>query len=142
MDNIIRQALFSQESMPALAKSLDACAMRNRAIANNLANVNTPGYKRVEVEFESELRKALDSSTLKGARTDEKHLPIGRMDLTEVKPKSYLPDDPTLPSAVNNVDVDIEAAKLAENQMLFNFGVKYMNNKFVQIKGAITGRSP
>jgi flagellar basal-body rod protein FlgB len=140
MDNI-REMLFNRTCMPALAKSLDACAMRNRAIANNLANVNTPGYKRVEVEFESELRDALDRTRIKGERTDVKHLDIGRKDISEVRAKSYLPNDPTLPSAVNNVDVDIEAAKMAENQLLFNYGAKFMSWKFNAIKGAIQGRS-
>jgi flagellar basal-body rod protein FlgB len=138
--NNIQQFLFERGSMPALVKSLDACAMRNKAIANNLANVNTPGYQRIEVEFEKELRDALDKTRVKGTRTDQKHMAIGRRDLSEVKPDSYLPDDPTLPSGVNNVDVDIEAAKMAENQLLFNFGVKFLNGKFTSIKSAIAGR--
>ena len=49
-------------------------------IANNIANVNTPRNRRVEVAFEEELRSALDRTKLKGTRTDEKHLAMGRKD--------------------------------------------------------------
>ena len=54
-------------------------------IANNIANVNTPGYQRIEVSFESELRKALDPRRLMGARTDEAHMPIGKPNLSLVR---------------------------------------------------------
>lgn len=115
--------------------------MRLKAIANNIANVNTPGYQRIEVSFENELRKALDPQVLQGARTDAGHMDIGRPDIGSLKPEAYRPNDPTLPGQVNNVDIDMEMAKLAENQILFQAGVKFMSERTAVLRSAIMGRS-
>jgi flagellar basal-body rod protein FlgB len=113
----------------------------SRVIANNIANVNTPGYRRVEVSFEKELRDALDKTKLQGSRTDEKHLRLGRGDMDDIKPAAYKPVDPTLPSGVNNVDIDSEMAKLAETQIMYNYGIKFGQNVFRKLNSAIQGRS-
>lgn len=114
--------------------------MRLKAIANNIANVNTPGYKRIEVNFESELRKALDPNVLQGAVTNKSHMDIGRPDIGTLKPEAYRPNDPTLPGQVNNVDIDMEMAKLAENQILFQAGVKFLSERGSVLRSAISGR--
>lgn len=114
--------------------------MRLKAIANNIANVNTPGYKRIEVSFEAELQKALNPQVLTGARTDSQHMAIGRPDLGSLKPKAYRPNDPTLPGQVNNVDIDMEMAKLAENQILFQAAVKFSSERGAVLRSAISGR--
>jgi flagellar basal-body rod protein FlgB len=115
--------------------------LRSKAIANNIANVNTPGYKRVEVTFEDELRKALDRGKLRGMQTNEKHLDLGKLDIASINPKIKKPVDPTLPSGVNNVDIDSEMAKLAENQLLFNFSAKFLKGKFSKLNAAIQAKS-
>ncbi|MFH0921680.1 MAG: hypothetical protein V1913_15120 [Fibrobacterota bacterium] len=58
--------------------------------------------------------------------------------LKKLKPESYTPADPSNASGQNNVDVDMEAAKLAENQILYNYGVKFAG--FSKLKAAITGK--
>ncbi len=136
---VTRELLFGKTSIPAVAKSLDAGMLRSKAIANNIANVDVPGYQRVEVDFERQLSKALDKSKLRGAKTDRAHLDIGRKDLSKVKPEAYRPVDNTLSSGVNNVDIDIENAKMAENQILFNFGVKFANSRFTAVQQSIKG---
>jgi len=74
---LIANILFTS-GMALMEKGLDAAALRNTVIANNLANVDTPGYKRSEVAFEDVFRKALNGkSGLKGAVTNERHIPIG-----------------------------------------------------------------
>jgi len=114
--------------------------MRQKAIANNVANVNTPGYKRIEVSFEGELQKALDPNRLQGARTDAGHMEIGKPNLLSLHPKAYRPEDPTLAGQINNVDIDMEMAKLAENQILFSAGVKFLQDRVSTIRSAIQGR--
>jgi len=114
--------------------------MRLKAISNNIANINTPGYKRIEVSFESELQKALNPNALAGARTDAKHMAIGRPDLGTIRPEAYRPNDPTLPGQVNNVDIDMEMAKLAENQILFQAGVKFLSDRTATLRAAIAGK--
>jgi flagellar basal-body rod protein FlgB len=133
--------LFSKTNLPAINNTLDAAMLRSRVIANNIANVNTPGYKRTEVSFEKELREALDRGNLQGSQTDERHLQLGRKDISEVKPQAYRPVDPTLPSGVNNVDIDTEMAKLAETQIMYNYGVKLGQNVFRKLNAAIQARS-
>jgi flagellar basal-body rod protein FlgB len=138
---MLGETLFNRSSIPLLTKSLDASMLRAKAIANNIANVNTPGYHRVEVTFENELRKALDKGQLRGTRTDEKHLEMGKLDIASLNPKVKKPVDPTLPSGVNNVDIDAEMAKLAENQLLYNFSAKFLHGKFSKLNAAIQAKS-
>ncbi len=138
---MLGETIFDKSSIPILVKSLDASMLRSRTIANNIANVNTPGYQRLEVTFEDELRKALDYSKLKGKRTSEKHLKLGRPDFSSLAPTVRKPVDPTLPSGVNNVDIDTEMAKLAENQLLFNFSAKFLKGKYTKLNAAIQAKS-
>jgi flagellar basal-body rod protein FlgB len=138
---MLGENIFAQSGIPVLTKSLDASMLRNRAIANNIANVNTPGYQRVEVTFEDELRKALDKTKIKGMRTDDKHLALGGEDIESLTPKIKKPVDPTLPSGVNNVDIDMEMAKLAENQILYDFSAKFLAGKFKKLNAAIQAKS-
>jgi flagellar basal-body rod protein FlgB len=138
---MLGETMFNRSSIPLLTKSLDAGMLRAKAIANNVANVNTPGYHRIEVTFEDQLRKALDKSKLQGARTDEKHLELGKLNISGINPKVKKPVDPTLPSGVNNVDIDAEMAKLAENQLLYNFSAKFLKGKFSKLNAAIQAKS-
>jgi flagellar basal-body rod protein FlgB len=109
-------------------------------MANNIANVNTPGFARVEVKFEEEMRRALDRTRLQGTRTNNGHMKIGRLNLDEVGPTAYRPYDPTLPSGVNNVDIDTEMAKLAETQIAFNYLQKFHQGMFNKLNSAISAR--
>jgi flagellar basal-body rod protein FlgB len=138
---MLADMLFNKTNLPLITKSLDTAMLRNKVIANNIANVTTPGYRRVEVSFEGQLRDAVDRSRLKGTQTDENHIAMGRLDLSNVNAQAYHPNDPTLPSGVNNVDIDMEMSKLAENQIAFNYGVKYSQGIFKKMNAAIQGRS-
>jgi flagellar basal-body rod protein FlgB len=103
--------------------------------------VTTPGYRRVEVSFEGELKKALDTTRLQGMKTDGDHLQLGRKDISRVKPRAYRPNDPTLPSGVNNVDIDMEMSKLAENQLMYNLGLKFVRGHYAKMNAAVQARS-
>lgn len=137
---MLSDILFNQTPLPAIGKVLDAAMLRNSVIANNIANVNTPGYRRVEVSFESELRDALDRTKLQGTRTDDNHLSLGRKNLSDVNATAYHPYDPTLPSGVNNVDIDMEMSKLAESQLQYDFAIKFGQNTFKKLNAAIQQR--
>jgi len=134
---MLNEMLFNKTNLPIITKSLDSAMLRNRVIANNIANVTTPGYRRVEVSFESELRDALDRTKLKGSRTDDNHIQLGKLDINSINPEACHPYDPTEPSGVNNVDIDYEMAKLAENQIAFNYAVKYSQGIFKKMNAAI-----
>jgi flagellar basal-body rod protein FlgB len=97
-------------------KAADASWLRDQAIANNIANVNTPGYKRQDVTFESELRHALSHV---GDRTMDAK--VYNMDLDEITPKVYTDAaDFSYRLDGNNVDIDTENVYLAENQIKYN----------------------
>ena len=138
--SMLGRLLVEKTTIPTALKSLDAGMLRSRAISNNIANATTPGYKRVEVSFEDELRHALSKTRLKGTKTSKNHLDMGRKDISRIAPRAYKPADPTLPSGVNNVDIDTEMAKLAENQIMYNYGVRFVRGGYRKLNAAIQAR--
>ena len=113
-----------------LDKAADASWMRQEAISNNIANVNTPGYKRQDVAFEDSLQEAISSSRYRS--TDEKVANLSKADLrirsyTDSSGFSYRLDG-------NNVDIDTENAALARNQLKYNALVDSINHEFSMIK--------
>lgn len=135
----LKSFLFGSTTRQLVYKSLDANAMRARATAQNLANVMTPGYQRKEVSFEEKVRDAMNKK-LTGTTTDDQHMDISKgVDLSKLKPEVYEPKDPTNPGEINNVDVDIEAAKMAENQIQYQFNIRFAG--FDKYLAAIRGSS-
>lgn len=111
-------------------KAADASWMRQEAISNNIANVNTPGYKRQDVAFEDSLQEAISNSRYRS--TDEKVANLSKADLrirsyTDSSGFSYRLDG-------NNVDIDTENAALARNQLKYNALVDSINHEFSMIK--------
>lgn len=98
-----------------LDKAADASWLRNDAIGNNLANVDTPGYKRQDVAFESVLKKALGKSHFR--TMDAK---VADLDLKRLTPNVYRDySEYSYRLDKNNVDVDSEGVMLAENQLKY-----------------------
>lgn len=134
----IKNHLFGSATRQLLYKSLDTNAMRSRAISQNIANTMTPGYERVEVNFEEQVRDAMKKQ-VDGTRTDEDHLELGRTaSLKKVEAFTYRPYDPTNPGEINNVDIDIENAKMAENQIQYDFNIEFSG--FAKYQAAIKGQ--
>ncbi len=130
--------LFGGATRQLAYKSLDATALRSRVISENLANVETPGYKRKEVSFEDQLQNLMDKK-LAADRTHSTHMPAGKgMDYSQIHPFVFEAKDATLPGEINNVDVDMEASKMAENTILYSFLAKFVG--FEKINSAISGR--
>lgn len=98
-----------------LDKAADASWIRNEAISNNIANVDTPGYKRQDVNFEEQLRKAMKNSRYKSI--DER---VKNIDLNRLNPITYR-DYAALSYRLdgNNVDIDTENVELASNQIRY-----------------------
>lgn len=137
---MIEKLIFS-DTTRLMERALDASSLRNNVIANNLANVDTPGYKRSEVRFEEELAKALSSSGgISGKRTRAEHIPIGRRSATEVSPGVEVQEDTTVRNDGNNVDIDREMAALAKNSILYNALAQEINGEFQKLKTVINGR--
>ena len=137
---LINKMIFSKTIMPAINKSLMATNMRSRAIADNIANISTEGYKRKEVSFESKLNNKLFKTSLSGVKTNDKHINIGRNSLKNITPTVYRSNDKNLYSGVNSVDIDTEMAKMADNEILHNFDVKFLSLQYQKLNKAIKGR--
>ena len=131
--------IFNKTKIPELYKSLSAYAMRQKSISDNIANVDTPGYKRSEVAFEEDLKAALDKKGVFGYRTHPKHFRLGRPRIDEVKPLPFIPKDESLASGKNNVDIDREMAELAKNQIRFTYAARLIEGSFNKLKSAIRG---
>jgi len=128
-----------------LTQAMAGYSARNTAIANNIANADTPGYKRVDVSFESALADAVD------ADRDRLKMDVGssiaaidgsevtrRVD--EVAPNVMSTDTTTMRVDGSNVDPDDEMARLSENQLASTTVVSLLDKRFAQFRTAITGR--
>lgn len=119
---------------PLLKQALHACALRQEAIAHNIANVNTPGYRRIDVSFEEFLRIAQQAPL---RTTDPRHvaLPPARM----AKPQAAPDEDAPMRPDGNTVDIDYEMAQLAENQIRFQALSQLISGRYQSLKTVITG---
>lgn len=103
-------------------RGMAAASLRHEVISNNLANVNTPNFKRSTVVFEDLLAKELmppDTTTLKMVRTRDRHLPEPEI-FTKAVPTVEQDLSTTMRKDNNNVDIDQEMGNLAKNQLYYN----------------------
>ncbi len=134
---MFRSGVFNY--VDVLDKAADASWLRNQAIANNIANIDTPYYKRQDVDFESVLEYELrhfqyEPLDVKVKNVNEK---LGRLDVgtyTDMENYSYRIDK-------NNVDVDQEASQMAKNQLKYQGLMNSMSSEFSRTKTVITGNS-
>jgi len=124
--------------MGVLEKALDASWLRNEVIAHNIANADTPGYKKYRVEFEEELKSALESSGLKGKKTRPKHLDIGTSSIEEVRPRVVRTFGTQMREDGNNVVMDEEMTNLAKKVILYNALVQKISGEFNKLKMVIS----
>ncbi|MGN1159873.1 MAG: flagellar basal body rod protein FlgB [Lachnospiraceae bacterium] len=113
-----------------LDKAADASALRNEIISNNIANNDTPGYKRQDVSFEKELDRALGYSRYETMDAKVANVKSGDLDArvyTDAAGYSYRLDG-------NNVDMDTENAYLAENQIKYNALIESLSAEFKNLQ--------
>ena len=126
-----------------LEKSLDVESVRKRVIANNIANVDVPHFKRSEVNFESELRRAIEQSresegTFQGTLADSRHIPFHQSrSVRDVKPRVNLDYNTTYRNDGNNVDIEKEMVDSSKNLMRYNALVTSLNQNYKMIKLAM-----
>jgi len=127
------------KSVNLLQKGLSASWTRNAVIRNNIANVETPGFKASDVEFESLLARALTGSGFQGKKTRERHIDIGSgyTDLNSVTPMIVKRDDTSMRFDENNVDIESENVKMAQNSLYYNTLVEKMNSELRRLSLAI-----
>lgn len=128
--------LFSSDSMKLLERSLSYSSLKQRTIANNIANVDTPNYKAKDVSFHSQLQSELEGS-FKAKRTDPRHIPFGSSETANFH--VYSKQNTSYKHNGNNVDIDLEMAEMAKNQIYYNVLVERMSSKFNGLKEALKG---
>ena len=114
-----------------LDKAADACWIRNNVMANNIANVDTPNYKRQDVSFDSLLSRALEADPVLDNA-------VNNMDLNSITPIVYT-DQSNLSYRTdgNNVDIDVEQANYAENQIKYNAVLDSITEEFKRISNVL-----
>lgn len=113
-------------------KAADASWMRENALANNIANMDTPGYKRLDVDFESALKKELGSS--KYISLDKKIRNLNS-DLSGLNVSSYT-DSTNYSYRLdgNNVDPDTEPVELASEQLRYELISRAITDEFTRMQ--------
>ena len=130
--------LFSNPILIALQKGLDAGALRQRVIANNIANVNTPFFKKSTVTFESLLKKTLGQEPVAMNITHPRHFG-GSPLLVELQPEVILNDTTSMRTDGNNVDIDEEMTNLAANGIQYQAVGRELSEHFSILSNVITG---
>lgn len=110
-------------STTALAHILDVTGLRHRVLAQNIANVNTPGYRRLEVQFDRDLLRAMG----------------GDCPMPLAKPKVVETDAPARVDG-NTVDIDTEMNDLMKNGLLYQAAAQLMATRIAALRSAIVGR--
>ena len=124
-----------------LPRGMEAATIRQEVLAHNIANVNTPNYKKNNLVFETLLAQEIYGEVTKGklqiSRTRDAHLPFVKRN--RVAMPTVVQDHQTLMRFDdNNVDIDIEMATLAKNQIYFNALATQMKGYVEKLKNAIS----
>ncbi len=123
------------EYLNFLQTGLDGASERQSALTNNIANADTPGYKREDVDFRSTLRGKMEGNSSGGGRTELRrthpgHLAGRRTEGTGAEFKRYKETDTSYRYDENNVDIEREMAELSKNEIYFSTLSQQINAKF------------
>jgi flagellar basal-body rod protein FlgB len=123
-------ALFNQPDYLAAKKQLDAIALRQDAIASNIANLETPGYKRLDVApaFNSELQRAC------AARDPQQIASLNPQLAVDPNAAAVSPDG-------NTVNLESEMLEMNKNSLASTLQTQLITTDFYRLRMAITGKS-
>lgn len=126
-----------------MSRAMDVNSLRYQVSANNIANAEVPNYKRQEVNFESELKKAFESEKDSSRRltlttTNDRHIQIDEpYDYREVEPRRVTDWTSTANANGNNVDAESEAMNIMKIQLNYRLLAQLENFEFSQVKTAM-----
>jgi flagellar basal-body rod protein FlgB len=98
-------------------------SLRQKAVANNIANLQTPGYRRIDVRFKELLAKAMDSS--------------GAVDFSEIEAEIYQPKQTPVKSNGNDVNLETEVGEMVKNTLRHKAYIRLLNKKYRQMELAM-----
>jgi len=125
-------------NLDILTREMEVSTLRRNVIANNIANAGTPNFKRSDVNFESQLKRALDSekrvSDFPQFVTDPKHIPFDKpMDWRQVAPRRVLDYLTEAKNNGNNVDIEQEGMDSMNNQLLYTTLAQVISSEFQRV---------
>lgn len=127
---------FSKTSF-LLERAMDASLVRRSVIADNIANVDTQYFKRSEVTFESQLKRALDSEErdlLPARLTSKRHIPFrDPIDVHSVRARIQTEHESNYRNDKNNVDIEKEIIDATKNMLLYNAYAQRIGSGFRMI---------
>ena len=134
------EQMLNSANFDYLSRGMQAATMRHEVISDNIANVNTPKFKRSYVNFEDLLARELhlddDKLKLQVVRTHDRHLPVPFHG--KAQPVIELDDSTTMRVDHNNVDIDTEMANMAKNQLYYNSMATQLGGFVTKMKNVIT----
>jgi flagellar basal-body rod protein FlgB len=121
-----------------LHRSMDVGILRQNTIADNIANADTPNFKRTVVNFETQLRDALLSENrrprFQEALTHERHVPFNRsLDYRDVRPARHLDWTTSSKNNNNNVDIEQESMEFLSNQLMYTLMTNSLQSQFNRV---------
>lgn len=139
--------MFEQNSfgrtVDILHRGMDVAMLRQDVIADNIANADTPNFKRSYINFESQLKRALESEGdggLQAAMTHERHIPFQQpIDYRSVRPERQLDYLTTTDNNGNNVDIEEESMNFLNNQLLYTLMTESVNQEFARVNLVLRG---
>lgn len=135
---LIDRLLFSDKTQLVLKKALDSQSERHLLISSNISNIDTPGYKAKDIDFKGALKAALGVDDSLAMRTTHRgHIGPNRADIKGLQAEPFIETD-AAKSNGNNVNIDKEMMKLAENQISYNATIQMKAKRFSTIRAAIT----
>ena len=135
---LIDKLLFSDQTPLVLKKGLDFQSARNLMISTNVSNMETPDFKAHDINFEKQLQEFIKSGNqLQMKSTNSKHFGPSNEGLKSMEPQPFELTDPSKSNG-NNVNVDKEMGKLAENQIMYTAFIQLMMKRGSTVRSAVT----
>ncbi len=138
MSNMIQKIVVDGSTIKDYSKLLDLASLKNKLVASNIANAETPGYQKRTFDFDSTLKKSMEKPALKSVETNPRHIPLGDSD--DRPPKIKQIKSTVNSTGVNSVDIDQEMSDLAQNQIIYQYGSKMLEKKFNALKDVIKSK--
>ncbi|NLH15502.1 MAG: flagellar basal body rod protein FlgB [Phycisphaerae bacterium] len=115
--------IHDTQILDLLESGVKAEGVRQKAIANNIANLNTPGYRRYDIKFQDILAKMVEAD--------------GPIDSSKLEPEFFQPRTTRVDTTGNDVDLDTEVGEMVKNSSLHTAYTLLIKKKYEQMKAAI-----
>ncbi len=131
--------MFDNINFEIIPNTMDALSLRQNVISQNIANYETPGYKRKYVDFENELQKALSEDSALTLKVNKDQHINNTLSLEKIQPNIQIDDSKSLRDDGNNVDPDMELIRMTQNTLKYNTLSRLMTYAIQRYETAIRG---